>query len=459
VQVRDNGMGMSSSVLRLALQFGGSTKFNSRTGMGRYGMGLPNSSLSQSKRVDVYTWTNQNKIWGNHLDIDQIISEGLSSVPKSKKYPPDKLNLSINSKSGTIVVWSKCDRLDHKSAKILIEKLHSSLGKIFREYLWNGKVIRINGINVRPIDPLFYREGNNLTGAKLYGTPIKYEVKIPGVDKIRKTSTVTVTFSELPVNNWHEFSNEEKRAYGITKKAGVSIVRAGREIDHGWYFMGSKRKENYDDWWRCEVKFNPDLDELFGVTHTKQGIHPTETIASVLTLDMEKIAHKLNSRVREKYIRVKQDESHLVSQSLAKRRDVLLEPPVEIRLESQHPQILKQLPMLNNKETSLEQNLKIQGLIYKLEHKILQDPCFFIPIYFQNELSVILNEQHPFFEKVYTPVVNSTHIPSKVFRQNIELLLFAVARAESCVVAGDLEKSLLHNLRKFWSNTLATFLT
>src|SRR5687767_10303763 len=56
VAVLDNGKGMTPSVLRLALQFGGSTRFNSRAGIGRYGMGLPNSSLSQTRRSDVYTW-------------------------------------------------------------------------------------------------------------------------------------------------------------------------------------------------------------------------------------------------------------------------------------------------------------------------------------------------------------------------------------------------------------------
>src|SRR5882724_3493572 len=54
--VKDNGCGMTPAVLRLALQFGGSTRFNSRDGVGRYGMGLPNSSLSQARRLEVYSW-------------------------------------------------------------------------------------------------------------------------------------------------------------------------------------------------------------------------------------------------------------------------------------------------------------------------------------------------------------------------------------------------------------------
>ena len=56
VIVTDNGGGMSPSTMQLALQFGGSTRFNSRRGAGRYGMGLPNSSLSQTRRVDVYRY-------------------------------------------------------------------------------------------------------------------------------------------------------------------------------------------------------------------------------------------------------------------------------------------------------------------------------------------------------------------------------------------------------------------
>jgi len=54
--VRDNGCGMDPFTLRQALRFGGSTRFGDRRGLGRFGMGLPNASLSQARRVTVYTW-------------------------------------------------------------------------------------------------------------------------------------------------------------------------------------------------------------------------------------------------------------------------------------------------------------------------------------------------------------------------------------------------------------------
>src|SRR5437667_3116176 len=93
--------------------------------------------------------------------------------------------------------------------------------------------------------------------------------------------------------------------------------------------MGQKRRENYDDWWRCEVRFDPDLDELFGVTHTKQEIHPSEKLLSILVPDMERIARELNGRARRAFLDVKGDTAFRESEKSAERHDSLLEPPRE----------------------------------------------------------------------------------------------------------------------------------
>ncbi|HEX8649474.1 MAG TPA: ATP-binding protein [Pyrinomonadaceae bacterium] len=450
--VSDNGCGMTPSVLRLALQFGGSTRFNSRDGIGRYGMGLPNSSLSQAQRVDVYSWTRAGVIWWSYLDIDEIALGVVTRVPKPIRAHSKIASNFSNSQSGTIVLWSKCDRLNHKRVKTIAAKLHAELGKLFRKQIYNGKIIRINGDLVQPVDPLFLNKGNNLAGATKYGPTINYEIQVPTFNGngARHTSSVSVTFSELPIEKWHSLSNEEKRTHGISKNAGVSILRANREIDYGWFFMGAKRKENYDDWWRCEVQFDANLDELFGVTHTKQGIHPTEEITSILAPDIERIAHDLNSRVRARFLTIKSTEQQSGAQSLAASRDYLLEPPI------------KKLINLSNFDrygltTALAVSSKraFPGLMYRIEHKVLREVSFFVPIIFDRELVVLLNEEHPFYERVYTPVAEL--LPSKGFRQALELMLFAAARAEYSA-HGNIEKGWANSYRETWSNVLAAFL-
>ena len=55
VSVLDNGCGMDPFTLRQALRFVGSSRFGDRKGLGRYGMGLPNASLSHGLRLHMAT--------------------------------------------------------------------------------------------------------------------------------------------------------------------------------------------------------------------------------------------------------------------------------------------------------------------------------------------------------------------------------------------------------------------
>ena len=59
IAVYDNGCGMSPELLGICLQFGNGTRLNSRKGIGRFGIGLPQASVSQCKHVDVYSWQNE----------------------------------------------------------------------------------------------------------------------------------------------------------------------------------------------------------------------------------------------------------------------------------------------------------------------------------------------------------------------------------------------------------------
>jgi hypothetical protein len=55
LSVLDNGCGMDPTTLRQALRFGGSSRFNDRSGLGRFGIGLPNSSLSTHSCIQFST--------------------------------------------------------------------------------------------------------------------------------------------------------------------------------------------------------------------------------------------------------------------------------------------------------------------------------------------------------------------------------------------------------------------
>jgi hypothetical protein len=450
IRVIDDGVGMSPAVLRLALQFGGSTRFGSRMATGRYGMGLPNGGLSQARRLEVLTWTNVSRVWSSYLDVDEIAADSLRAVPTPRIAQIPDLP---RTPSGTIVVLSKCDRLDCDSIEVLELRLRTEFGRIFRKFLQGGRVIRVNGVRVRPLDPLFLDSGANIRGAKVYGPPLEYKVRVPAFVQGRAgVSVVSVRFSELPVEKWHHFSNEKKNEVGIAKNAGVSIVRAGREIDYGWYFMGAKRKENYDDWWRCEVVFSPELDELFGVTHSKQKVNPTALLSSILTPEMERIARELNSRVRKKYASIKSESAHGSTLRRLQARDHLLEPPRSLRARGTLQTNLPELKMLRKR------NDGVHGLRFAVTHNPEEHDLFFSAQVRDGLLSLNINECHPFYSSAYRQLTSEQSKDGKDTLQYVLLLLISCARAE-CVLSRSRGREIMRRFRQIWSDTVAAFLS
>jgi len=321
--------------------------------------------------------------------------------------------------------------------------------------LWNGVVIRINGEPVDPIDPLFLRDAPEQEAATVFGEPMPYEIAIPG-SKGGATGTVTVTFSELPVHALHELSNEEKRERGIANGAGVSVVRASREVDFGWFFLNGKRRENYDDWWRCEVRFDPILDEAFGITHTKQQIRPQEFLNALLTPDMESTAKVLNSRVRQAHLRLKAGESTRAAEQTATDRERLLTP-----LPKNHPAaevtamvatLLKQVPDL--KSDPIPEG---QPLDYRIVEANMKETTFFTYAITNGRFVVIRNPEHPFHRRVYRPLSELETPEAKQARTHLDLLIVAAARAEAAA-ARSADRRVVAEQRQRWSDLLATYL-
>jgi hypothetical protein len=455
VSVLDDGCGMDPPTLRQALRFGGSTRFGDRRGLGRYGMGLPNASLSQARRVTVFTWQSTGgrradappRVFSSHIDIDEIVRCEMIDVPEPRmlKAAPS----GCAGRSGTLVCWSQCDRLDNRRASTVVRKLEVELARRFRHFIWRGLRVSINGDLLQGFDPLYLHPDAQISGAHLFGEEMRFEVRS---DALASSSTgwVSVRFTELPVHAWHRLSNDEKRRTGISKGAGVSIVRGGREVDYGWFFMGSKHRENYDDWWRCEIQFDPILDEAFGITHTKQQARPQAHLIEALTPDLEATARALNSRARKAHAAVKASARFSEAERVANERDHLLRPlPTSAdpaaqllmrELEASHPTLRDRLS---------------DGDRYRIIEHAVEDTSFFTLAHDGDRLALVLNPDHPFYREIYKPLADSEAARDPQLRAKLELLLLAAARSEAGARG---ESPALAKHRLDWSNTLAAFL-
>jgi hypothetical protein len=452
LSVLDDGCGMEPKVLRQALRFGGSTRFNNRSGLGRYGMGLPNASFSQARRVEVFSWVEFGRVHYTYLDLDEIASGEMRSIPLSRRVEMPEGFEEVDYPTGTIVVWTWCDRLDNRRISTLEQKLRIALGRIFRYFLWNGVEITVNGQPLIPVDPLFLAEPALTTGGVLFDEPLVYEVRAPTTDSTRgEVGKIVVTFSELPVSSWYDLPNEEKRRLGVTNGAGVSVVRGGREIDYGWFFLSGKRRENYDDWWRAEVRFEPVLDEMFGITHTKQEIRPHESLLEILAGEMSEIARILNARVRTAHTAAKSSRQTQTAENLAQTRDDQLR---EVRERQTHLEEQDFIDRVRLRHGSQEGSQTHLGREYRIVEDDTGGSAFYRPVFERDRITVVLNPRHRFYKRLYRPLVEggATTAPQDVTLL-LQLLLLSAARAEAAANTSA-EARAIAAFREEWSAVL-----
>ena len=89
--VIDNGTGMPEGFLHTACKIGGTHRPSAdkplkRRGYGRFGHGLPKSSISQTRSFTVYTKNENDKKWrGLTVDIDELIENKTTQLPYEKE--------------------------------------------------------------------------------------------------------------------------------------------------------------------------------------------------------------------------------------------------------------------------------------------------------------------------------------------------------------------------------------
>lgn len=385
VFITDNGRGMSLKELQSALLFGGSSRFGSRESFGRFGMGLPSASLSLARDVEVVSWR------GSSIRTVRLSLDGNSGF-NSQGVQTRRIGRDpMPSPSGTNVILRSCDRHGYERLGWLSRSLTVELGRIFRRQLESSFCISINGNNIPAKEHLLLN-----AGATPYGDMLRYQINGPnGQGQVR------VQFSELPVLPWSSMNSSEKAIRGIPCTKPTSILRAGREIDRGWWFMGSKRRENYDSWWRCEIDFDPILDEWFGVSYTKQGIQPAEALKSLLAPDLEVIARSLNSRVRSQF-------------DLAKIADPI--QVAERTVQSVIPALPESLGCRNGKKREIRVALGETRNFAIFEIRASR-----------SVETVTLNIDHPLIRDLYAPLASSDLMASRSAAARVALIALASA--------------------------------
>jgi len=304
IAVIDNGEGMDATILRKALQFGNGTRLNARSGIGRFGMGLPNASISQAMRLDVWTWQNgpENALH-TYLDVDEVRRRVRTTVPPPEASPvPNEWRdrASHLGKTGTLVVWSRlsADKLTWKGAKSTLKNTGWLLGRIHRRFIGDGNLeIKLiggedGGLQVESVtinDPMYLTPAPTMVAPFntepmfefLYDHPITVEKDGVHYEVMTRYSVAKSKTKDLAGESDRGHTDYGKDA---ANNIGVSVMREGRELmlDRSWTIQYDPR----DRWWGCEVEFPAALDEIFGVTNNKQAATVFNELSSLDWTDL-----------------------------------------------------------------------------------------------------------------------------------------------------------------------------
>lgn len=354
IDVIDDGDGMTEDVASLCLAFGGSDRYDDRHGIGRFGMGLPAASVSQAKRVDVWSWQETQPGNAIHTYLDLMEIEADRSGELFVPYPTQlgesghlelpgwipnlidvhatrsKVKGGVEVRSGTAVQWTHLDRLRWVRSEAIKSHTERLLGRIYRMFLTGAAVptrrIRLGIVDkvalsgqgvsaidfsdVRPNDPMYLMRPDESTleywdrqlsdgkTEKVTDYPV-FEVfpknrAEPETFKVTHEVDGQIVHGEVKVRaSMARRDGRPGKVAGATsnqgrdaaQNEGVSVIRAGREI----VLEQTLATEATDRWWGIEVAFEPVLDEVFGVTNSKQEV-PYFTQALQLVQRFEKLS-------------------------------------------------------------------------------------------------------------------------------------------------------------------------
>jgi hypothetical protein len=468
IAVIDNGHGMEPKMVRASLIWGAGTRENDRTGFGKYGYGLPSASVSQCRRVTVYSKTPGGQWHRAYLDIDEI-SEGQWTLghriqtPEEKPAEPPAFVTDYIRKSGrfpefahgTVVVWEKLDRADYRQREALRSKLVTDLGILYRQYLLETPM-RVDGVDVEPCDPLFLTEG-----FRYYDLDVDRAVPYPPVT-VPVTSRATkevvghmrVRFSRMPATFFRVPEAKHTNRPGGRKdfinarldiadaNNGIIFCRNGRQIDVLRPPRSlSSLNATTDRFWAVEVDFDATLDDLFSITTAKQQVRPDDAVWDMLK-DKAKLFAAIGT-MRQDYLKEAKEVAVKAEQAKSKKASVeaieqarkfrTTKPPKDTPERQQEAERnLQQEAERRARKAGLEPETARHELEagesngeHLVETEDLPGAPFFRCYQRGGQRVLAVNLAHPFYDQLYAGPGSNPR-----FRAALEILLWALGEAE-----------------------------
>ena len=501
----DDGDGMSKEIIQNCLRLGWSSRYNDRSGIGRFGVGMTLGAIHECRRVEVYSKSKGSEWYHTYLDLDEIETSDSQEkeweIPTPKKLKPtleDNLDKYLPSDSGTVVVWSKYDRAADKPT-VLIDQFRVWLGRTYRYFIWNESVIPdvqlrktplaiyLNGQVIPAIDPLYFRTEktefpDDLKAKEFPEIVFDWPILDPKVVNEIGTnnSLIRIKLTLLP-EPWREYvgsgDNADAKKRHIPDNEGFSFVRHGREVGYDWIPRFQFANEARDRFWGCEIHFEPCLDRSFHVKNIKRGAVPSTELKKAI---IEKVApwirkqrEEISDHWKKKHNEPEPGEttpvgggSHTRSEKIAAKAGVPLGRMGQGKNHETEIENTAQSVSGNKEEEAARWKAKFMSLPFTIGELAWPGPTFVDIHNMGRSDALFYNTRHIFFEvlnSIKQEIKDGINVEFNAERITvlIDMLLVAYAKSESMLNPNDKLTAidLIDHLKSNWGQYLKTYMT
>lgn len=283
VVILDNGKGMDSKTINIAMRYGSISPNEERAeaDLGRYGLGMKTASLSQCRSLTVVS-KQKKKIEARRWDLDHIAntqSWSLEQLDEEIKDIPciEKL---MEKTSGTMVIWQKLDKIRvgaltfDKALESKMADVKKHLELVFHRYLAGDGISKIkmsiNGVKLVPFDPFFVSKSMVLMDDE--------KIEIPGRDgRVVIKPYILPHPSKMTKDEIDKYGGKD----GLRQLQGFYIYRNKRLINWGTWFKLIKMDE-FSKLARVKVDIPNSLDDLWTLDVKKSKAYPPEIVKTRL---------------------------------------------------------------------------------------------------------------------------------------------------------------------------------
>lgn len=475
VYIADNGEGMDAAGIHSALRYGAPVRENLAS-LGKFGLGLKTASSSVCRRFTVISRKSPDAPLAKLAwDLDHVESTGKWEMLREPlEHHEQEVWEELCGEKGTLVVWSKCDRLLSKNydepggtkEQNAIKRLRSSLkehiGLIYHRFLDTADTrqrnitITVNDEPVLPWNP-FYPEKSE----QALSEP-QQVIDITSVDG-KSNGKATIRAWILPNSN--TLTDEEKAKARITNRGqGFYIYREGRLINEGGWLgvFGSQGTfEPHMSLLRIEFDFGHDLDEAFYVDVKKSRILFDPAIEEYLNTLLRNARREAENRYRrkEKDLATKTVLNHTPANVSIAETPNAKKPVIEdVDAEKQTATITNSMGSRIRIRQPVQNNVGTESLFVDAVDNITSGELW-VPALRSTGTAghvpgVEINKHHEFYQKIYLRAGSSGYAI-----QGMDLLLWAFAVAEleyvneeMAPIFADIREVVSSNLRKLLRN-------